>query len=409
MLFFSNKKKYKSVSIIETLESDSYELKVLKDYTKKISLNIQNDMGKFSQKIEYEIFVFIYFLIDFHLVYKKRDIQNRKELLNSVTNLIGNISSENNINLLQLFNDRIKNYNFIFNKNNNTIDNNFFYMCENYQVQLLGKIFEKNEFSKYDGINKNTDDFEKIMSYVTEGKVLKAILNSKNDFFNLSYSLDGKNPEMVKQIIIKKIKQFNTDKRVKILLESYNRYTPENIIEMFNFNISDNYKIIEQSLYQINSTYRLFIKYLIAIPKSWGDKKYTDDDILKNCHKREIFHAVDCILDKEVLTNYFYMQYIIDRYINSETWDTQYDFIINRDEIEEYKNLLQKDKVINSVFKEMEEYPVRIMDDDCLHIGIFTTEKEGIYFKIIKIAPNKFYDVEYKILLKKGIFANLLI
>ena len=70
-------------------------------------------------------------------------------------------------------------------KNNNTIDNNFFYMCENYQVQLLGKIFEKNEFSKYDGINKNTDDFEKIMSYVTEGKVLKAILNSKNDFFNL--------------------------------------------------------------------------------------------------------------------------------------------------------------------------------------------------------------------------------
>jgi hypothetical protein len=49
------------------------------------------------------------------------------------------------------------------------------------------------------------------------------------------------------------------------------------------------------------------------------------------------------------------------------------------------------------------------MDDDCLHIGIFTTEKEGIYFKIIKIAPNKFYDVEYKILLKKGIFANLLI
>jgi hypothetical protein len=110
----------------------------------------------------------------------------------------------------------------------------------------------------------------------------------------------------------------------------------------------------------------------------------------------------------KALWSYFLLQYTLNKYINSDELYTSYNLIFDLNEIQEYKKLLAKNEDLSQEYKEMIEYPVKLLDSESMHIGIFTDERDGIFFKIISIKPKEFYCIKYSKLLKKGKYADVL-
>ena len=95
----------------------------------------------------------------------------------------------------------------------------------------------------------------------------------------------------------------------------------------------------------------------------------TDDEIFDCCHERKIFHEIDCIYEKEALWSYFLLQYTLNKYINSDELYTSYNLIFDLNEIQEYKKLLAKKEDLSQEYKEMIEYPVKLLDSESMQIG----------------------------------------
>ncbi len=391
----------------EILDTDNFEIRIIKEWADDMAERFYLILKK-NQKIKIEIFIFLYTLANLHFIYNflNNDKYNRKS--NPLNNYINNFT-ERDLLIKKIFEDRLKNYTHLVSGNNYIFDKNLLKLFRNYQVQLLGKIFEQDEYSFFNVSIRAGDNPEIIQSYFTQSKVILALLEEENNFTYFLYALEGENVDQIKKETLRKTKELDHTQKFYTLLKNYNKFTAREIIDIFGFQINSGYIMTQHNLYHMESTYDLYIKYLTVTPKQWELKKYSDAEILEHCHDRNIFYAIDCPYDKDKLWDYFLLQYILDRYINSENWYTSYSFIFDKNEVEQYKDLLMGDKIIANIFKTQNEYPVKILDQNCLHIGIFTEEKSGIYFKILKVEPKEFYQIEYYTLIKKGEFADWLL
>jgi len=406
-MFF--KEDIKSDNICKETKIDSAIMKIMKKWTKIICSKVFSSLNETNYKILFEIFIFLYTIADFWLGMNEKQESERRQLFNEIDSILQKYNSDNKDIIKKVFDNRIENYAKIIAKNNNTIDKQYFSLCRDYQLELIGKILEKNEYSFYDLMPKSPlDSSQRIYSYITISSVKLALLEGRNYLFTYMADLSGQDYiSNRKQILINisKLKGFTKYNNVIAMID---RFCLNDIQQIYgNYKVDEGFELYEKDIYRVNSTYELYSKYIFA-DKKGQLIKIDNDKAEQNCNSRRFYEKIDCTFDEENLFEYFLFQVIMDEFINSRTWGENYHLITDLEAIIKYKKILENNKIINERFV-LDDYPGKILDSECLYIGIFTSQHDGIFFKIVKVKPRQYFEIEYSVLLEKGKFADMII
>lgn len=360
-------------SNFNSTDKDSFELKRVKEFTKKILDNIPFiDDIKFKRisfpplkQLAYlEIYIFLYVLADFIFVEQKRTETERKNFYKEINDFLLHCADWNldNDKLIEIFDNRLNNYAKLIQLHNNTLDAKFYTDCFSFQT----KLFSKELIDK----KKCLFDYDEILSidlraYPQYRYCLLFLERIKHHLLAFMGEFNGINTEQNKINFIENLQKLSGFEKYKKILQVIDRLNIEDLLAAYSLKLKEtNKKISNQFVFNKSKD---GIQNLITVMYRDESIDYPNDTAIEMINNNSFYNLIDFSTLKDNSEELFYFMELVEYYRN--IW-IRGNLVFDKDDIEKYKEGLKEFPFYNETFVSG-TYPFISKINNQLYVGYF--------------------------------------
>ena len=372
-----------------SIKNDSYELKKIKEFTKKILNNIpfiddpkykRSSFPPLKQIAYLEFYIFLYFLTDFIFVEKNKSEKERRNFYDEINKFLFECGDWNftykKDTLIEIFDSRLKLYAKILQKQNLTIDENFYSVCFSFQSKLFTKelidkkycIIDYNEILELEEVKPT---YLYCLSFL--GKIKHHILAFIGE-------LDGINTEENKANFILSLQKLNGSEKYKKLKQVLDRVDIEDILNAYSVKLKDNNKVI-RSQFVFDSKNSYAISRMIHVLSQRENIDYQNNDAKELLYKNDFYNYIDFSTINENYEELLFFIQLIEDFKNIRFF---IDIIFEPEEVERFKQKLTQYPCYNEQFIN-QSYPFISKTENDLFIGYFEEDYNNVNYVIKRI------------------------
>ena len=369
-------------------QNDSFELKKIKEFTKKILNNIPYiDDPKFKRvsfpplkQIAYlEFYIFLYFLTDFIFVEKNKSEKERRNFYDEINKFLFDCGDWNYTykkeKLIEIFDNRLKLYASILQNQNLTINKDFYQLCFSIQAKLFSKELSEKKYCiiEYDEILK----LEEIKPYYLY--CLRFLDTIQHHILAFMGELDGINTEENKSNFILSLQKLNGIEKYKKIKQVLNRLDIEDILNAYSVKLKDSNKVIRSQFVFDSKTYE--ISRMIHVISQRESIDYQNEDAKEMLPKNDFYNFIDFSTINENCAELLFFIQLIEDFKNIRML---IDLITETEEIEKWKQKLIQFPFFNEKFIN-KSYPFISKTEKDLFIGYFEEDYNNVNYVIKRI------------------------
>lgn len=375
------------------------DINLFSKYESKIYEIFYDEFQVHNDFIKNEINYFLFFLYN---ITKGKEFSDEQLLsFTEQKNIKPEIDFNKPKNDISFFRNRINSYHENLKKNKNVINRVFFNQTSENLSNFFSCRYEIAESLLFPKGNEHRlSEKEELRQEELESRSHAATYKSIYCYFDFLREINNTLFISEEEKLISEISQLKELKLYKKIKE-----TPfislNEILNFYSFQVKDGYFFDSISFYT-NLPNHKRLSHLI-IDKKIDDNKKNRFDYDKPLKPIELckyyINNLPCN-DEQKILDYLLLQISLEDYMNIRPIGITMSLITDENKISEYKELAINNPIINKSFID-NTYPNIIFYDDFYHIGLFTNETDGIYFKVFKIKSCYNYEIEYSQIIKK--------